>query len=95
MKTIGMGLITAILLTGCATGLPHARMTKAQVLSVAEPAMAARFAESVPKHRPYHADLSNGVWHVWGTLPQDVRGGTPEAKVRDSDGKVLEVYHTQ
>jgi hypothetical protein len=39
--------------------------------------------------------IREGVWKVSGSLPGGGRGGTPEATVRDSDGKVLEVFHSQ
>jgi hypothetical protein len=35
------------------------------------------------------------VWHVRGTIPDGAFGGTPEAKVSDSDGRIVEVTATQ
>ena len=70
-------------------------MTEANVLLVAEPAMAKGFPKSYLENKPYHAEFRNGIWAVRGTLPPDVVGGTPEATVRDRDGKVIEVFHTQ
>ena len=95
MKRIGMVLVAVVFLSGCTGRSSGGRMTTEQVLQAAEPAMSARFPESFSRCRPYGAELSNGIWHVRGTLPPLVRGGTPEAKVQDSDGKVIEVYHTQ
>jgi len=43
----------------------------------------------------YHAELTDGVWHVFGSLPEGWVGGTPEALICASDGKVLKVFHTQ
>jgi NTF2 fold immunity protein len=52
-------------------------------------------AEEVAKWLPYHAQLDkNGVWTVYGTLPQGSRGGTPMLKIRKQDGQVLEVWHS-
>jgi len=95
MKTGTLLLSVVLLLSGCDTGSPGARLSEAAVLEIAEPAMAKRFPESYLEHKPYHAELKNGIWTVTGTLPPGVVGGTPEATVRDSDGKVIEVFHTQ
>jgi hypothetical protein len=72
------------------------RLTEAQVLPIAEKALKAKMPpEYVDRYRPYRAELRDGVWNVFGTLPGDVVGGTPEARVRDSDGEILEVSHSQ
>jgi hypothetical protein len=47
------------------------------------------------KFVPYHARFNDGVWTVYGTLKQGSRGGTPMLKIQKSDGKVLEVWHSQ
>jgi hypothetical protein len=47
------------------------------------------------KFLPYHARFNGGVWTVYGTLKQGSRGGTPMLKIQKSDGKVLEVWHSQ
>jgi len=95
MKTGTLLLSVILLLSGCHLGSSGARLSEATVLMVAEPAMAKRFPKSYLECKPYHAELKNGIWIVRGTLPPDVVGGTPEATVRDSDGKVIEVFHTQ
>lgn len=71
------------------------RRSELQVLAIAEPELRARFPETFDAHKPYHAEYSNGLWWVHGTLPKDTCGGTPEARVRDKDGKIVELYHTQ
>jgi NTF2 fold immunity protein len=72
------------------------RLTEEQVLAMAEPALNATMSpEYVSKYKPYRAEIREGVWKVFGSLPGGSRGGTPEARVRDSDGKVLEVFHSQ
>ena len=83
------------MLSGCGSHSSESRMTEAVVLEVAKPAMAKRFPESYLEHKPYHASFQDGVWTVRGTLSKNVVGGTPEATVRDADGKVIEVFHTQ
>lgn len=47
----------------------------------------------VDEKGPYRATLRDGIWCVSGTLPPGWRGGTPQACIRASDGKVLEVSH--
>jgi hypothetical protein len=41
---------------------------------------------------PYQTRFNDGVWTVYGTLPQASRGGAPMLKIQKSDGKVLEVW---
>jgi len=36
---------------------------------------------------------SKQVWIVYGTLPVEMDGGTPEITIRKSDGKILEIYY--
>lgn len=72
-----------------------ARLSEAQVLKIAEPLMKKKFQESYHASKPYHAELNNGIWSVRGTLPPLKAGGTPEAKIRDIDGAVVKVFHTQ
>jgi hypothetical protein len=71
-------------------------LTEAQVLPIADKALKAEMdPEYVDRYKPYRAELRDGIWNVFGTLPDGVVGGTPEARVRDSDGKVLQVFHSQ
>ena len=42
---------------------------------------------------PYKATLSDGVWHVRGTLPKRMKGGVPEAEINKDDGRILSVWH--
>jgi hypothetical protein len=85
---------------GCGNGHPPPnkgpRLTEAQVLPIAEKALKAKMApEYVDRYKPYRAELRDGVWNVSGTLPGGGPGGTPEARVRDGDGEVLQVFHGQ
>jgi hypothetical protein len=73
-----------------ATGL-----TEAKAIDIAASAMSKKFPDTFAECKPYEAKLADGVWHVRGTLPEGVLGGTPEARVRDADGVVIEVFHTQ
>jgi hypothetical protein len=69
------------------------RMTESQVLKIAEEAMVIRVPSSIEAYRPYHAEYKDGSWSVWGTVPDGMRGGgDPELVIRDSDGKVLNLY---
>jgi hypothetical protein len=51
-------------------------------------------AEEVSEYLPYHAQLKNGVWTVYGTLKRGSRGGTPQLTIQKKDGKVIEVWHS-
>jgi hypothetical protein len=70
-------------------------MTEAEVLAAALPEMRRAFSFGIDREGPFKASLKDGVWHVSGTLPPRTAGGTAEADVRDSDGKILRVFHTQ
>jgi hypothetical protein len=95
--TVSLG---ATLVMGCNNEHPRAkqetRLTEAQVLPIAEKALEARMPpEYVDRYKPYRAELRDGIWHVFGTVPGGGPGGTPEARIRDSDGEVLQVVHSQ
>jgi hypothetical protein len=68
---------------------PQPWLSERQVLAIAEPVLSKKFPESFNADRPYHATYLDGVWHVRGTLPEDWRGGTPEAEIRDADGAII------
>lgn len=51
-------------------------------------------AEEVTKYVPYHAQLKEGVWTVYGTLNRGSRGGTPQMTIQKKDGRVIEVWHS-
>jgi hypothetical protein len=90
-------IVLLVLLSGCRNeGPPPKQLTEAEVLTIAEPALKADMPpEYVDRYKPYRVELQDGVWHVFGTLPGGGPGGTPEARVRDRDGKVLQVSHSQ
>jgi len=72
------------------------RLTEEQAVAIALPALSANMTpEHVNKYQPYHAELHDGVWNVFGSILGGGVGGTPEAKVRDSDGKIVTVFHSQ
>jgi hypothetical protein len=78
---------------GCARSASKPRMTEQEVILVAKAEMTNRFPDSVVAHEPYHAEFRDGTWSVTGTVPAGMRGGgAPEARVRDSDGKVTDVH---
>lgn len=51
--------------------------------------------EEVAKYLPYHAQLKDGVWEVYGTLKPGSRGGTPQMTIQKKDGKVIDIWHSQ
>ena len=88
-------LVAVTLLFGCSSrggNQPAVGLTNATAIEIATPAMSKKFPDSFDDCKPYRAQLSDGVWHVYGTLPDGVAGGTPEARVRDTEGVVIEVF---
>jgi hypothetical protein len=49
--------------------------------------------ENIEKEKPFKATLSNGVWTVEGSLPEDTVGGVAEADISKDDGRILRVIH--
>jgi hypothetical protein len=91
-------ILAVFLLAAIGCNNPNAppRLTEAQVLPLADKALKADMPpEYVDRYKPYRAEFHEGVWNVFGTLPEGTVGGTPEARVRDSDGKVVKVFHSQ
>ena len=82
---------------GCNNGNPPPRrLSEAEVVPIAERALKAAMPPGhVDKYKPYRAEFQDGIWNVFGTLPGGGAGGTPEARVRDRDGEVLQVFHSQ
>lgn len=74
----------------------QSRLSQAQAVEIGlgaiEADMSLTYAE---KYKPYRAEFRDGSWHVFGTVPGNGPGGTPEAIVLDGDGKVLSVGHSQ
>jgi len=78
---------------------------QATALSVAEPELIRIYGASVvASERPLTAGLSGGIWIVSGTLHcSDGKGGTTThcvggvatAHLSKSDGRVVEIFHTQ
>jgi hypothetical protein len=98
--TIVVLLITVIGGTGVAGGnkLPTQGVVPdaGTAVKIAEAVLPPIFGEEeVNKYRPYHAQLRDGIWTVYGTLAPSSRGGTPQMTIQKKDGKVIEVWHSQ
>jgi hypothetical protein len=52
-------------------------------------------AEYLAGFEPFAAEKTNNIWHVYGSLPPETLGGTPESEVCATTGEVLEIYHSQ
>ena len=50
-------------------------------------------ASQIRSEQPYVARLKDNVWTVTGTLPRGMVGGTAEARIAKSDGRILFVLH--
>ena len=83
----------------CPTSLQGRRAaaaTASAAIAAAKPELVRKFsAQKVARYAPYSAKLTDGVWHIQGHLPTHMLGGTPEAKVCQATGRVLNVYHTR
>ncbi len=80
------------------TGLPANGLipNEATAVAVAEAVFRPVFGEQeTSKFEPYHAQLTADVWTVYGTLKQNSRGGTPMLRIQKTDGKALEIWHSQ
>jgi hypothetical protein len=87
-----------VLFIGACTshGEPAERVThEERALAKAHASWAALFAQradetfspgNIRRFAPYTATLENGVWIVRGTVPADVHGTMPAARVRADDG---------
>ena len=110
MPKIAVALINALLLwvpgvsaadtkSTCPTSVQNSHTsiaTATAAIAAAKPELERRYSpQQVARYEPYTAKLQAGVWHVQGHLPTQMLGGTPEATVCQSTGKVLSVYHSQ
>ena len=61
-------------------------------IRIAEAIVASTYdAKTMEGERPYKANLSEGVWHVWGTVPKDAFGETLFVDINQKDGCILRV----
>ncbi len=51
--------------------------------------------ERIAEEGPYRATLSEGVWTVEGSLPDESDGGAAVARISKKDGRILRVIHEQ
>ena len=72
--------------------VPDAAAAIRIAITVWEPIYGKKQIASEP---PFHAELRRGIWYVYGSLPAGSLGGVAEAKIRQSDGKVLHIFHGQ
>jgi hypothetical protein len=111
MKMTGITAVLAICVSACGLGQatqPATGLVKvpdsATAVSIAEKALAKIYGKrQIESERPFKASLSNGVWHVGGTLYCKDRhgnvvtgrcvGGVAMADIRQSDGHVLRTSH--
>ena len=50
--------------------------------------------ENIKSEQPYKAVLTNGIWHVEGSLPAKYTlGGVAEADISKMDAKILRASH--
>lgn len=49
--------------------------------------------KQIQSEKPFHAELRDGVWKVYGHTPPNTPGGVAEADISQKDGRVLRVIH--
>ena len=64
-------------------------------VAVAVAIWSAIYGPEAASYPDYSATLSNGIWHVTGSLPEGHIGGVPYARIKKSNGKVLGITHSQ
>ena len=64
-------------------------------IKIAEAIWIPIYGNKIEKRKPYIADYheEGGYWEVYGTLPENTRGGVPEIKISKTDGRILYVNH--
>jgi hypothetical protein len=88
------------------TATPVKVADAATAVNLAEKALAKVYGKrQIDSERPFNASLSDGVWHVSGTLYCKDKngnlivnacvGGVAMADIRQSDGRVMRTGHTQ
>jgi hypothetical protein len=91
-------LFVSITVAQSQTTLPQAGVipNEETAIAVAESIFRPVFGEEqLKKFQPYHAELKDGVWTIYGTLKRGSRGGTPQLRINKKDGRVLEIWHSQ
>jgi hypothetical protein len=70
--------------------VPDAKTAIKTAVAVWEPIYGEK---QIAGEKPYHAQLTDGVWTVEGSLPDGWDGGVAIAQIAKSDGRVLLVIH--
>ena len=84
---------------------PNAVPDEATAVTIAEKALARIYGKKIiESEKPFTATLTNGVWHVGGTLYSKDKhgntitspcvGGVAMADVKQSNGRILKTGHT-
>jgi hypothetical protein len=48
----------------------------------------------IETEKPFHAELKDSIWHVYGSLPSGMtKGGTAEADIIKKTGKIIRIIH--
>ena len=62
-------------------------------IKIAEAIWLPIYGEQVLDKKPYKTILVDDTWHVYGSLPENAKGGVPLIEIRKSDCKILKVTH--
>jgi hypothetical protein len=105
-RMLGCALLVAVSTTGQINSQKKGYVPDAETaVKIAETRLILMYgAKQIASEEPFQADLKDRIWTVWGTLRcPDGRGGTTNvcvggvarARVRQSDGRVLSMTHTE
>lgn len=64
-------------------------------IRIAEAVWLPVYGADISTSKPFRAELRAGVWYVQGTLPPNVVGGVPHARIDQRTGAVRGIMHTQ
>jgi hypothetical protein len=64
-------------------------------INIAEANWCEKYGRKILRYKPFKAKKVQEVWIVYGSLKTGLYGGTPEIKIDELTGKVLEIYRTK
>ena len=68
---------------------------QASAMQIAKAVYLSKFGEAMDAEHPLAAEFKDGIWIVSVQLPEGVAGRGPRVEVRQKDGCVLKMDHTQ
>ena len=99
MKVIISLVIMLFIYTGCVEKKNHLILNgdfclnnEGDAIKVAEKEWLKIYGNDIYEYKPFMADLrSDSVWVIYGTLPRNHLGGTPQAKINAKTCEIINV----